>query len=241
MRPQFDHVSIAVPDLGPASGVFRLHDLTVGELQEFEGENTAETYVETAPVRLLLQQPRSGEGPLARHLTRRGAGFHHIAFGVADVEQFSAGLAGSGWLMTPTSLLLRRRAGTIWLVKPEMGLLVEVFERREPTVTPAGNSFRQIALVAPHAGEARRLFRGLGFEVPEQATPEPAMGCDTLDVTGAGAAISIKIPTPGDGPLRRFLVEHGPGIHHIALATPAGPRWYVHSRETGGALVEIGL
>jgi len=77
------HVGVATPD---ATGIAELYgdllDLPVAHEETFDGMTVvfagAGPYVE-------LLEPLTDEGPIARHLDRRGRGLHHLAYAVEDV------------------------------------------------------------------------------------------------------------------------------------------------------------
>ena len=52
------------------------------------------------PTQVELVSPLNGEGPLARHLERRGPGLHHLCFRTDDVEGDMARLRGLGYRFT---------------------------------------------------------------------------------------------------------------------------------------------
>ncbi len=127
-----DHVTLLVASVTNAAARVK----AVGEAQpldEFPADGTKEIYVgrpeETA--RLLLVEPM-GDGSYRRALDRRGPGLHHVGLLVDDVEDYVAGLAGTGWFLLPQSLASLKSHRTAWLARPGTKCLVEVHERPAP-------------------------------------------------------------------------------------------------------------
>jgi methylmalonyl-CoA epimerase len=82
-----DHVAIAVPALDAAVPVYRLLtgvEPSTAELVEAQGVELVFFTVDGCRIELL--QPTDPESPVARFLERRGAGMHHLAFRVPDLD-----------------------------------------------------------------------------------------------------------------------------------------------------------
>ena len=139
-----------------------------GPLGSFPKEGTRETYVDlpqrggpasgpasapagpSAPAsgRLLLVAP-AGPGPYARALAERGPGLHHLGLAATSLAEFAAALSASGWFVHPYSLRDGGRLRDLWLCRPGVPALIEVFEDA----------------AAPEAEGA--LIRGVDLPVPE--------------------------------------------------------------------------
>lgn len=96
-----DHIAIAVDDLD--AGIRRFaEDLGL----PFEGREdvpSAQTSTAFFPVpgtRIELVHPLEGQGPIAKHLAKRGPGLHHLCFRVADVQGAMDTLKAKGWQFT---------------------------------------------------------------------------------------------------------------------------------------------
>ena len=89
-----DHIALIVDDLDSRARTLADLGLPLGIVEDHEGENTREVYVDTGPVSILLVQPRSTSGPIARHVERRGRGFHHLAFRTREAASVLESLIG---------------------------------------------------------------------------------------------------------------------------------------------------
>lgn len=119
--------------------------------------------------------------------------------------------------------------------------------------------------VAVHSiDEARQFWETLGLQVSEiEEVPREGVRVAFLPV--GQSAIELLEPIGSDSPIGRFLESHGPGLHHLCLATDsihaddarlrdagiellraqptrgAGGCWvqFVHPRSAGGVLLEL--
>jgi LAO/AO transport system kinase len=92
-----DHVAIATDDW-PAS-VRVLMDvlgLVVGSPEDIADQQVRVRFVETGAARIELVEPLSPASPIARFVARRGAGLHHVAVRVPDLEAALARLREHG-------------------------------------------------------------------------------------------------------------------------------------------------
>ncbi|MFB6303159.1 MAG: methylmalonyl-CoA epimerase [Haloferacaceae archaeon] len=129
----------------------------------------------------------------------------------------------------------------------------------DPESTPA---LHHVGVATPDAGTLAELYCDL-FRAPV-VHEERFEGMEVVFLEVGGGYFELL--EPGDeGPIARFLAEHGRGIHHVALATPdiggaldrardlgldlvdESPRagaWghdvaFLHPGSTGGVLVEF--
>lgn len=176
----FDHVALVLPALEPCLRALADAGLPVGAVDEFEAENTREAYVLASSPRILLMQPLSARGPLARAFARRGGpGFHHLAFHGAGVREAIA--RARGWEVCRATEASLARGGAAWLLRREAGLLLEL----QP----------DDAAAAPSPGALREVLVELDADLPFPAPPPLRV------VPGRGGVVHLDLEAPG-GPLR---------------------------------------
>jgi catechol 2,3-dioxygenase-like lactoylglutathione lyase family enzyme len=214
------HVAMLVPSVDRSAVVLAEHGFSIGQAEIWEGEGTREIYVggKDRSATLLLMEPVL-EGAYTRAMAKRGAGLHHIAIDVLDLEGYLERIASSGWLLHPKSLDSIRKSRTAWLARPGIPALIEVQGRDS---IPAGEPFiTQIAL--PTGGDTARLFSALGLErvfvvaedAPELRFGEIALSFQaivaaeeepTSEVIGVDHA-QITIPVGEEAAARAFYID----------------------------------
>ena len=104
---RIDHVGIACRDLRQAIDRYRdTFGLGVLSLEENEEQGVREAMLAVGPAGagpgalgvgyIQLLEPLSPDTPVGRFIARRGEGIHHVGYGVADITEALATVAGTG-------------------------------------------------------------------------------------------------------------------------------------------------
>jgi methylmalonyl-CoA/ethylmalonyl-CoA epimerase len=107
---RLDHVGIACRDLRHAIDMYReTFGLEVLSLEENEEQGVREAMLAVGPAGstgadpgslgvgyIQLLEPLSPDTPVGRFIARRGEGIHHVGYGVANIEEALATVAGTG-------------------------------------------------------------------------------------------------------------------------------------------------
>lgn len=107
---RLDHVGIACRDLRRAIDMYReTFGLEVVSLEENEEQGVREAMLAVGPAGatgagpgslgvgyIQLLEPLSPDTPVGRFIARRGEGIHHVGYGVADIKEALAMVAGTG-------------------------------------------------------------------------------------------------------------------------------------------------
>ncbi|HEY2640235.1 MAG TPA: methylmalonyl-CoA epimerase [Streptosporangiaceae bacterium] len=107
MLTRLDHVGIACRDLRRAIDMYReTFGLGVLSLEENEEQGVREAMLAVGPTDpgpgslgvgyIQLLEPLSPDTPVGRFIARRGEGIHHVGYGVANIEEALATVAGTG-------------------------------------------------------------------------------------------------------------------------------------------------
>jgi methylmalonyl-CoA/ethylmalonyl-CoA epimerase len=128
-RPRIAHVGVAVPDLDVALAFYRdVLGLEAHEPEVADGATIVALPFGDAEVELLA--PLQPDSPIARFLTRRGPGIHHICYRVADLDAALRACRDAGYRLIDE--VPRRGAGgrRIAFVHPgaTAGILLELTE-----------------------------------------------------------------------------------------------------------------
>jgi methylmalonyl-CoA epimerase len=100
-----------------------------------------------------------------------------------------------------------------------------------------GVRLAHLGVIVRRVDAAAAFYRRLGL--PEQARdrfPEEDVRMVFLQV--AGAQIELLEPLSPAGPLNRFLIGRGEGIHHLALEVPDIDRALARARAAGIRLID---
>ncbi len=130
-----NHVALVVEKIETEVAALDVAVALHGAIEHFPREGTRELYVgdDSLSGRLLLIQPVSA-GPYQRALQLRGAGLHHLAIDVPDLDRFLHAIPDDGWQLHPHSFETLSRMRVAWL-KRSGHPLIEVQEASCPPPT----------------------------------------------------------------------------------------------------------
>jgi len=96
MIEKIDHLGIAVRDLKAAMAVYAGLGLPLDGAEEVPTEQVRTAFFAAGESHIELLESTSPEGPIARHIDKRGEGIHHVALRVDDIEQAMAAAKAQG-------------------------------------------------------------------------------------------------------------------------------------------------
>ncbi|MEZ4241416.1 MAG: methylmalonyl-CoA epimerase [Myxococcota bacterium] len=132
MIRSLDHVAIAVSALD--EGVRRFVEdlgLTLHGTEDVAPAQTSTAFLPVAgPTTIELVAPLQGEGPIAKHLEKRGGGLHHLCFRTDDLDADVARLRERGWRFTTDAPTPGAHGTRVIFVHPKStgGVLIELAE-----------------------------------------------------------------------------------------------------------------
>lgn len=125
------HIAVIVPDIDAALEFWRDSlGLKLERVEEVHAQEAEVAFLPLGQGKIELVRPTTQDSGAARLLAKRGAGLHHIALEVEDLETVLVRLKGKGVRLineTPVSAAGGRRAV---FVHPESasGVLIELYE-----------------------------------------------------------------------------------------------------------------
>lgn len=129
---QLSHVAFLVSSVKNSSALTSGIGFSNGPAERWDGEGTLEIYVgDQSKTGLLLLMEAVQDGAYKRAFEKRGAGLHHIAVDVLDLESYILALSDSGWLLHPQSLKTMKANKTAYLARPGISTLIEVQQREK--------------------------------------------------------------------------------------------------------------
>jgi len=126
-----DHVAIAVADLDAATAAYALLGLVRAEPDEVVAEQGVTVRaLRGGAVLLELLAPAGDDGPVARFLSKRGPGLHHVALRVDDLSAELERLAAAGVPLIDRAPRPGRAGTRVAFVHPRFagGVLIELVE-----------------------------------------------------------------------------------------------------------------
>lgn len=132
---KLEHIGIAVKSLSDAVPLYeKLLSTDCYKQERVDSEGVQTAFFLTGSSKVELLESADPEGVIARYITQRGEGLHHIAFEVPDIRAEMARLKTAGFRLLkeePT-----RGADNKWVCfihpKSAGGVLVELCQEREP-------------------------------------------------------------------------------------------------------------
>lgn len=95
---RIEHLGIAVADLEAAEKVFTdVLGIEPYKREEVKDEGVITSFFQTGESKVELLQSTTEDGPIARHIAKRGEGLHHVAFHVDDITGEIARLEAAGY------------------------------------------------------------------------------------------------------------------------------------------------
>ncbi|PCJ80750.1 MAG: methylmalonyl-CoA epimerase [Bacteroidetes bacterium] len=95
---KLEHLGIAVEDLAAAEKIFTdVLGIAPYKREEVESEGVITSFFKAGDSKVELLQSTTPDGPIARHIERRGPGLHHVAFAVDDLSAEIAILEAKGY------------------------------------------------------------------------------------------------------------------------------------------------
>ena len=127
--PRIAHVGIAVPDIGAALAFYRdVLGLEPHPAEIADGATIVSLPFGASEVELLA--PRDSDGPIARFLTKRGPGIHHVCYRVADLDTALVACRAAGYRLIDETPRTGAGGRRIAFVHPSAtaGILLELTE-----------------------------------------------------------------------------------------------------------------
>ena len=125
-----DHLGIAVKSLAAAKTIYETLGLTISQEEEVAGEQVRLLMVEVGESRFELLEPTSESSPIAKFLTKRGEGLHHVSLRVPDLAAAIEKLKAKGIRLVSDEIKIGAGGHHYIFVHPSSagGVLLELVE-----------------------------------------------------------------------------------------------------------------
>jgi methylmalonyl-CoA/ethylmalonyl-CoA epimerase len=127
---KINHVAIAVGDLENALSFWRdILGLEVSHIEDVPSQKSKVAFIPIFETEIELVNPTSSDSGLAKFLSEKGPGMHHLCFEVDHLEEMLASLKLKGVkLINETPQVLPGRKLAFIHPKATNGVLVELYE-----------------------------------------------------------------------------------------------------------------
>ena len=97
MKATIDHIGIAVGDLAQSLAFFKdALGLELDAPEDVPAQRVRAHFLQAGEAAIELVEPTSDDSPIAKFITKRGAGIHHLALRVDDIVAALAELKAKG-------------------------------------------------------------------------------------------------------------------------------------------------
>lgn len=129
MIKKIEHLGIAVNNLDEAIPLYeRLLQITCYKTESVSSEGVNTAFFQIGEAKIELLEANNQNSPIAKFLSKRGEGFHHVAFEVDDIEEELARLQKLDFILLHLSPKEGADNKRIAFLHPKstMGVLIEL-------------------------------------------------------------------------------------------------------------------
>lgn len=134
MLDRIDHVGVAVEDLDAALAVYEeTLGMTLVHRETVTEQGVEAVLLDVGEGHVELLRPLGPETPVGKFLAKRGAGLHHVAYQVTDIEATLAALSAAGARLIDETPRVGIRGSLVAFVHPKSsgGVLTEIVQPAE--------------------------------------------------------------------------------------------------------------
>ena len=132
MIKKINHVAIIVPDLDSSLTFWRdALGLKVEYVEEVKSQESIVAFLPTGESEIELVKPTTETSGAAKFLAKRGAGMHHIALEVVNIDEMLVDLKAKGIRLINETPIIAAGGYRAAFIHPESasGVLVELYEK----------------------------------------------------------------------------------------------------------------
>jgi methylmalonyl-CoA/ethylmalonyl-CoA epimerase len=97
---KIEHIGIAVHSIKDAGEVYaKLLNTSIYKTETIESEAVRTAFLQCGPNKIELLEALNDDSPIAKFLTQKGEGIHHIAFEVTDIRAEMQRLKNEGFVL----------------------------------------------------------------------------------------------------------------------------------------------
>jgi methylmalonyl-CoA epimerase len=131
---RIDHVGVAVEDLDAAIALYEgTYGMELVHRETVEEQGVEAVLLDVGENHVELLRPLGPDTPVGKFLSRKGAGLHHVAYQVTDIEAVLASLKDAGTRLIDEAPRTGIRASRVAFLHPAAtgGVLTEIVQPAE--------------------------------------------------------------------------------------------------------------
>lgn len=131
MFGRIDHVGVAVEDLDAAIGLYeKSFEMELAHRETVESQGVEAVLLDVGDGHVELLRPLGPDTAVGKFLERKGAGLHHVAYAVEDIDATLERLAAAGLELIDKEARVGIRESRVAFLHPRStgGVLTEIVE-----------------------------------------------------------------------------------------------------------------
>ena len=131
MFGRIDHIGVAVEDIDAAIELYRdSFEMELAHRETVESQGVEAVLLDVGEGHVELLAPLGPDTPVGKYMAKNGAGLHHVAYAVDDIDAALAGIAAAGIQLIDSEPRVGIRDSRVAFLHPRStgGVLTEIVE-----------------------------------------------------------------------------------------------------------------
>jgi methylmalonyl-CoA/ethylmalonyl-CoA epimerase len=128
---RIDHIGVAVEDIDAAIALYRdSFEMELAHRETVESQGVEAVLLDVGEGHVELLAPLGPDTPVGKYLAKNGAGLHHVAYAVDDIDAALKGIAAAGIQLIDSEPRVGIRDSRVAFLHPRStgGVLTEIVE-----------------------------------------------------------------------------------------------------------------
>ena len=131
MFGRIDHIGVAVEDIDAAIALYRdSFEMELAHRETVESQGVEAVLLDVGEGHVELLAPLGPDTPVGKYLAKNGAGLHHVAYAVDDIDAALVGISAAGIQLIDSEPRVGIRDSRVAFLHPRStgGVLTEIVE-----------------------------------------------------------------------------------------------------------------
>jgi methylmalonyl-CoA/ethylmalonyl-CoA epimerase len=128
---RIDHIGVAVEDIDAAIALYRdSFEMELAHRETVESQGVEAVLLDVGEGHVELLAPLGPDTPVGKYMAKNGAGLHHVAYAVDDIDGALKGIAAAGVQLIDSEPRVGIRGSRVAFLHPRStgGVLTEIVE-----------------------------------------------------------------------------------------------------------------